>query len=841
MALNNLGMGMTFSVRDMATGAISRIEGGLNSMRRTAEQAGQGLDRSFRSAMTGLNDPKTSAALKSTGTGMMAIGTAAGVSIGVATKQWGSFEQQMLNIQAVTSKTKDEMADLEQFALDVGASTKFSAQEVAAAMFEISVSGISATEEIKRMTEGVAALSEASGMDLPSSASLVVGSMKAFQIEAENSGYVADVFAKAMTMSSFKAEEFELAIGNVGSVANTVGQSLEQTTSGLMALRNANVAAADGATAMKSALLSLVSQSSEAEAMIDQLGIEIRDSQGQMKSWPDIVGEFERAFDNMEPMMNKFRNAASLTESELKDFAEANRLTMGQLDLMIKSSYQGEQAFKEQAMATVFGTAGIRAMATALSAEHKIMKDGVEVTLQGSEALKEWERELHNSSGTAREMADIMNSGINFAFEEMAGAADTAWIILGKRVAPGMIWLASTIQGLINVFNELPEPVQQVIAYGLMATAVLGVLGGGTMLLASQVPKMVKGAKSTWLAFKFMTSGAWSAIRGLTALTGRFILLTLQVTMNSLRAIFWAGVWLAKITVMGAVRAALLAWTAAQWALNVALNANPITWVILAIVALVAAFIWAWNNVDWFREGVIAAFNWIVDGAEKLYHGVVGWGAKALDWFAELPGKIMGFLRGLHDEAFRFGENFVKMIGDGIANGVHYVKDKVVGVADSIKNFLGFSSPTREGPGSTADRWMPNLVSMLADGLDSGARIVGFSAARVAQEAQDELDGIDFNPQGGGGGGGDRPRPQPVGGTPTPQRPIITPPLPAEPQPGGAPMPAGGVGGAIAGTPRTASAGAGGNQIIQLVVDGQVLAEILANITGEREARGGAF
>jgi hypothetical protein len=50
-------------------------------------------------------------------------------------------------------------------------------------------------------------------------------------------------------------------------------------------------------------------------------------------------------------------------------------------------------------------------------------------------------------------------------------------------------------------------------------------------------------------------------------------------------------------------------WAAAQWALNAAMDANPIGIVVAAIAALIAAAVWAYQNVDWFRSGVDAAWS----------------------------------------------------------------------------------------------------------------------------------------------------------------------------------------------------------------------------------------
>ncbi|WP_311202389.1 phage tail tape measure protein [Micromonospora chalcea] len=74
--------------------------------------------------------------------------------------------------------------------------------------------------------------------------------------------------------------------------------------------------------------------------------------------------------------------------------------------------------------------------------------------------------------------------------------------------------------------------------------------------------------------------------------------------------------------------------TAATWLLNAAMAVltSPITAVVVAIALLVAGIIWAWNNVDWFRAGVLAAWEWIktaVTVAVNVVRSVITtvWGA----------------------------------------------------------------------------------------------------------------------------------------------------------------------------------------------------------------------
>ncbi|GAB2468394.1 hypothetical protein GCM10027187_40740 [Streptosporangium sandarakinum] len=73
----------------------------------------------------------------------------------------------------------------------------------------------------------------------------------------------------------------------------------------------------------------------------------------------------------------------------------------------------------------------------------------------------------------------------------------------------------------------------------------------------------------------------------------------------------------------GAVRAATAAWTAVQWLLNAALNANPIALVVLAIAALVAGVLYAYNNIEWFRTAVDTAWRAISTAFQVAWNNVI--------------------------------------------------------------------------------------------------------------------------------------------------------------------------------------------------------------------------
>jgi phage-related protein len=81
---------------------------------------------------------------------------------------------------------------------------------------------------------------------------------------------------------------------------------------------------------------------------------------------------------------------------------------------------------------------------------------------------------------------------------------------------------------------------------------------------------------------------------------------------------------------------------------------------------------------------------------------------------------------------FNAGQNLINMLIKGITSKLGDLKNMLGNVAGTIGNFLGFHTPTKEGPGSTADTWAPNLMKMFAGGITSNVGLVRSAVQGVA-------------------------------------------------------------------------------------------------------------
>lgn len=83
--------------------------------------------------------------------------------------------------------------------------------------------------------------------------------------------------------------------------------------------------------------------------------------------------------------------------------------------------------------------------------------------------------------------------------------------------------------------------------------------------------------------------------------------------------------------------------------------------------------------------------------------------------------------------------NLINMLVDWLKEWVKKVKNAVKDVANTITDFLWFGSPTKEWPASKSDKWMPNLINMMAGWLTKWISLIKEKASAIATSLKEKL------------------------------------------------------------------------------------------------------
>ena len=105
-------------------------------------------------------------------------------------------------------------------------------------------------------------------------------------------------------------------------------------------------------------------------------------------------------------------------------------------------------------------------------------------------------------------------------------------------------------------------------------------------------------------------------------------------------------------------------------------------------------------------EGLVMAIPTIIEQIPTILSNII-------EAFAQLAPMLLS-------EAAEWGGDLIDGLVSGISNGISYVQDAVAGVAQGIRDFIGFSEPEK-GPLSNFHTYMPDMFDLLTEGVEDGA------------------------------------------------------------------------------------------------------------------------
>lgn len=253
------------------------------------------------------------------------------------------FEQEMSKVQAVSGATAEEFAALSQNAKDLGASTMFSAREVATLQTEFAKLGFSA-KEITKVTGATLALAQASGTDLARAAEVAGSTLRAFGMDASQTNVVTDVMAKSFSTSALDMETFAESMKYVAPVAKSAGMSIEETSAMLAIMADAGIKGSQAGTSLRRIISEIGATgkpTAEALRELADQGIGLADAKDEVgRSAQSALLVLAGGVDRISPLTEEYKNAGGAAQ-EMADimgataFGASKRLESAMEGLMI--------------------------------------------------------------------------------------------------------------------------------------------------------------------------------------------------------------------------------------------------------------------------------------------------------------------------------------------------------------------------------------------------------------------------------------------------------------------------------------------------------------------------
>lgn len=413
------------ALTDQLADEISRAEVDMDKLDKTQRKTYDSIVRNTKKAkneQVGLTD-----SIKSMAAGYLSFHT-----ITQAVKQFADFDDALKRTQALTGATAMQSMELEKQARDLGATTAFTASQVAIAQGNMGQAGLK-VNQILEATPGILALASAGQVDLASATDMSISALNIFGLEASKATHVADLLATAQANSTGNTQWFAMAIQNAGANAKTLGYTLEDTLAILGAMAPAFKEGGSAGTSLNAILRDLnKNMNRQGQIMLNGKKVTIAQN-GEMLSMSQIIANVDKATKN-------------LTKTQ-----------------------------KYQALATVLGDEAIRGFNVLLGA--------------GADEITRYDNIMDSATGTAKKMSDIMESGVGGALRETGSAIESVALQLVTTFEPAIMIVLDAFSGFLTNTSKILEVInnsdalQSVAAGFLTAAGAVKVLTGAMTLL----------------------------------------------------------------------------------------------------------------------------------------------------------------------------------------------------------------------------------------------------------------------------------------------------------------------------------------------------------------------
>ncbi|WP_272581652.1 phage tail tape measure protein [Providencia sp. PROV269] len=371
------------------------------------------------------------------GAGMLASGVGLGYAAKKVLVPGYDFEIGMSKVQALTrlDKNSDDYKMLREQARDLGATTAFTANEVAQGQAFYAMAGFK-PEQIKNAMSGTLSMSLAGDIDLATTADIGSNILTGFKLNSNEMNRVSDALVATFTRSNTNLTMLGDTMKYVAPVASGLGVDLETAAVAASKLGDAGIQGSMAGTGLRSILGRLAEPPKMAGEALDKLKIKTRDAKGNLRQFTDILAELDK---------------------KTKKMGTAERAGLFK-------HIAGEEAF------------------SALS---------VLVDQAGSGQLQAMIAEIKAAKGEAEKVAKTMTDNLDGDLKNLTSAYEDVGIqVFGGADSP-LRDITKRVTDLISKFGQWakknPELVKQITMITLGLGAVLAVGGGITLMIAALI------------------------------------------------------------------------------------------------------------------------------------------------------------------------------------------------------------------------------------------------------------------------------------------------------------------------------------------------------------------
>ena len=479
------------------------------------------------------------------------------------------------SMSKVNGQSVNTMDTLSKLAKKMGAETAFSASECAEALNYLALAGYD-TEQMCNTLPTVLNLAAAGDIALADASDMVTDAMSALGMGVDEAETMVDQMAKTASTTNTSVAQLGEGILTIGATAKSIKGGTAELNTALGILANNGIKGAEGGTHLRNIILSLQNPTDKAAAQMEALGVSVYDSEGNMRSMNDILGDLNKSMDGM-------------TSAE-----------------------------KSNIIGTIFNK-------TDLSSVNALLAN------TGS-TWDDLQQKITASGGAAQQMADTQLDNLQGQITILKSALEGLAISFGELLMPAIKQIVGWVQKFVDWLNGMNDGTKKVI----MTVALLAAALGPVLIVIGKVISAV----GTIMTVVPKIAGVINTVKGAFA------------------------------------------------ALNTTMLANPITLIIAAIAALVAAFIYLWNNCDGFRQFWIDLWENVKQTAVTVWNAIKEFFAQVWEAIKTIFSTVFEVIKTLVTTYFNLYKTIIQTVFNTVKTVITTIWEAIKGVFTTVFNVI---------------------------------------------------------------------------------------------------------------------------------------------------------
>lgn len=657
------------------------------------------------------------------------------------------FDKSISQVAATMGLSMDEMAqqigtvdlawgtfsgNLREYAQEMGANTAFSASQSAEALNYMALAGYDVQTSME-MLPNVLNLAAAGAMDLGLASDMVTDTQTALGLDIARTTQLVDEMAKTASTTNTSVTQLGDAMLTIGATARNLSDGFFTLESGeqlaydgtqslsmaLGVLADNGIKGSEGGTHLRNMIMSLTSPTDKASATMEALGLQIYDTNGEMRPFISILGDMNIALDEMteEEKTNAIATIFNKTDiasvNALLGTSEDRWLEVGQAILgaegaaqqmadtqldnlagdvtLFKSALEGAQIavsnFVAPALREVvqLGSGLLSGITTALQSGDMsgllaVGQDIVQMVADGIEqAPQKYLMLLQMVQGIASSIGEALPGLLETGTSMVQGVLDGITANLPSILNEGITIITNIANGILI---NLPM---------LITTAGQLITSFATFLMTNFPLIMQKGME---LIFN-LVNGIIANLPQIVASVTKVIFTFIATIVQNLPQIYKEGIILLGKLIAGII--------------------TTIPKLIVAAVKIITDFKQQFDEFDWvqigidillgIRDGIMAAVGEVIDAAKAAAESI--WTAVKNVFQISSPSKLMAYA----------GEMIDAGLAVGIIDNKGMVENAMASLGNSAVSSLQVSASYGDFETTEQSNRIDTLVDMLSDYL----------------------------------------------------------------------------------------------------------------------------